>query len=464
MKIRQKITLWIAGTAFAAAVGFSGYVFHELLEEPYKIIDRELENMSQTLLAQLASGHNSTPTSFLENTLPYPPDQFWIVVTDELGMILYQSELTRFFDIPRREDVTTYNIERIVPRDQVRLGQDAEDEVLLRVRISHSTLKGKKVTVTVAKPIEELEEEVEELVWRIIIGLIVCTLFIAIASSYLAGRILRPIVGISGLVRKISESSLDQRIPLGKNNDELRELAVSLNRMFDRLQFSFNRQKEFVGNAAHELKSPITLMMLALEELSQSPHIDEAARNDLIHQMDILRRMKRLVKNLLDLSRLEQQENISSQRVDLTELVASVLAEYEAVIHGGSIRVDNRLKGDLLLEGDREKLQRLFINLFDNAWRYNLQADGRIRITGSKKEGWIELEISNTGPGIPRGELCRVFDQFYRVEKSRSLSSGGSGLGLTIARKIVDLHGGHIDILSEPDGWTQVRVTLPAKI
>lgn len=463
MKIRQKITLWIAGTALVAAVGFSGYIFAELLEEPYKIIDRELQSMSQTILAQLASEHNPASPYYLEKKLPYPPDLFWIVVTDEQGTVLYKSELTNFFDIPVRTDVKTYNVERVIPRHQVRLGQDAEDEVLFRVLNHLDELKNRKVTITVAKPIEDLEEEVEGLVRKIFFGLIACTLLIVIASYFLAGRILRPIVVITGLARKISESSLDQRIPLGKNNDELHDLTVSLNRMFDRLQFSFNRQKEFVGNAAHELKSPITLLMLAQEELCQSPRANEAVRNDLVRQMDILRRMKRLVKNLLDLSRLEQQENVNYQRVDLKELVESVLIEYEAMTQSGMIQVDNQLQGDLVLEGDQEKLQRLFINLFDNAWRYNKKTNGRIRIIGSRKNGSVILEVGNTGPGIPESETNRVFDQFYRVEKSRSLSNGGSGLGLTIAKKIVDLHGGTIDLISEPDGWTQIKVILPAK-
>lgn len=463
MRIRPKITIWIAGTALFAAVGFSGFIFRELMEEPYKLIDNELQHMAESLFRQLETGRDKNAGTFSAAMLPYPPDQYWIRVTDDRGAVLYASKLARIVDIAVSRGFRPYNIEKIIPARLAQVGQDAHDEVLFRVRVFRHRQAGTMMTVAIAKPIEALEEEIQQLLGQLAAGLLAFTVLVVVVSYFLAGRILRPVVEINGLTRKISESSLDRRLPLGKNQDELYDLTVSLNRMFDRLQFSFERQKEFVGNAAHELKSPITLLMLAQEELSQRPGVDEILRADLVRQTDILRRMKRLVKNLLDLSRLEQQETLSRDVVDMQKLVGSVLAEYDAMLQTGSIRVDNRLAGPLVVEGDQDKLQRLFINLLDNAWRYNRKPDGEIRITGWKKGGRVTLVVANTGPGVPAGETGRVFDQFYRVEKSRSLANGGSGLGLTIARKIVELHGGAIDLVSDPDGWTRVTVSLPAR-
>ncbi len=463
MRIRPKITIWIAGTALLAAVGFSGFIFRELMEEPYKFIDSELQHMAESLLRQVEAGRDKNAGTFSAAMLPYPPDQYWIRMTDDRGAVLYASKLARIVDIAVSRSTRPYNVEKTIPTHLAQLGQDAHDEVLFRVRVFRRRQAGTMVTAAIAKPIEALEEEVQQLLGQLAAGLLAFTVLVVVVSYLLAGRILRPVVEINSLTRKISESSLDRRIPLGKNQDELYDLTVSLNRMFDRLQFSFERQKEFVGNAAHELKSPITLLMLAQEELSQRPGVDETLRAELLRQTDILRRMKRLVKNLLDLSRLEQQETLSRQEVDLQKLVESVLAEYDAMLQTGSIRVDNRLAGPLVVEGDQDKLQRLFINLLDNAWRYNRKPDGEIRITGRKKDGRVNLVVANTGPGVPAAETGRVFDQFYRLEKSRSLANGGSGLGLTIARKIVELHGGTIDLVSDPDGWTKVTVSLPAK-
>ncbi len=463
MKIRQKITVWIAGTALLAAVGFSGFIFYELLMEPYKLIDSELQLMADSMFRQLEEGKDRTPATSSASMLPYSPDQYWIRITTDRGQVLYQSRLAQYVDISTAGKPLTHNVEKVIPRNIAQVGQDAHDEVLFRVRVLQQQLTDEMVTVTIAKPIEGFEEEIHHLLRQMAAALITFTILVVVASYLLAGRILRPVIEINRLTRKISESSLDQRIPLGKNQDELRALSVSLNRMFDRLQFSFNRQKEFISNAAHELKSPITLLMLAQEELIQRPDVNESLRADLVRQTDILRRMGRLVKNLLDLSRLEQQGQTHFQQVDLQKLAVQVLIEYETILQANSIRVDNQLKEPLLVEGDAEKLLRLFINLLDNAWRYNRKRDGKIRITGRKEGTWVTFAVENTGAGVSATEVNRVFDQFYRVDKSRSQANRGSGLGLTIAKKIVELHGGNIDFASKLGGWTKVTVSLPAE-
>jgi signal transduction histidine kinase len=463
MKIRHKITIFIAGTALFGAVGFSGYIFHELLEEPYKLMDSELQSMAESILSQVEESPGQLSVTLESSLLPYSPDLYWIKITDNQNASLYASKLTQFVDFPPGNKPDTYNVEKTIPRHLVQIGQDTDNDVLFRVKTFHRKLPGNVANLVIAKPIEAFEEELHELIRQITAGLVTYTLLVVIISYFLAGRILRPVVEINRLAREISESSLNQRIPSGKNKDELHDLTVSLNRMFDRLQFSFNRQKEFVGNAAHELKSPITLLMLTQEELAQRPQLDENLRSELVRQIDILRRMARLVKNLLDLSRLEQQESLRSQTIDLHKLVGSVLEEYDVMLQTDTIQVDNMLVGPLLMEGDKEKLQRLFINLLDNAWRYNLQKNGVIKITGQKENNMVTLVVSNTGPGVPEEETQRVFEQFYRLEKSRSMVHGGSGLGLTIAKKIVELHGGTINLSSEADGWTKVTVSLPTK-
>ncbi len=462
MKIRHKITVWITAAALFAGAGLSGVIFHELLEEPYKIIDSELDHVTTSLFQQIqAKGDVATALSL--SSSPYPTEQYWLKISDADGAILYQSKLGKYTDIPTVNHPEPFNVEIPIPRRLMELGQDIDNEVLFRVRTSQRQIAGRDITIAIAKPIEYFEEEVDQLLTLVIVGLATYIMLVLIASYVLAGRILQPIVEISQLTRRISDTSLDQRIPLGRNHDELYDLTVALNRMFDRLQFSFTRQREFIGNAAHELKSPITLLLLGQEELAQRLGADDAIGDVIAQQTDILHRMKGLVKNLLDLSRLEQQESVSFGQVDLQKLLVNILADYEAMLDNGSIIVDNRLHEPLLVNGDQEKLQRLFINLIDNAWRYNLKDGGIIRITGNKRSGMINLMIDNPGPGVPKDETSRVFEQFYRLDKSRSLANGGCGLGLTIAKKIVDLHGGSITIGSEQDGWTRLTVSLTAK-
>lgn len=460
MKIRQKITLWISGTALLAAVAVSAFVFLELVEEPVRLIDREMRHMADSLFEQ-GQDDISAPWSLNVDQLPFSPDRYWIRISDQDQNILYQSALTRYTEIPIREK-KHYNVERIIPREQVRIGQDDENEVYFRVRVYEREIGGRLVTIRIAKPIEDLEEELLKVLRELAAGLAICTLVIVALSYKLAGRILDPLVVINHLVREIRERSLDRRIPVGKNRDELATLAISLNEMFDRLQYSFARQKEFVGNASHELKSPITLLMLTQEELLLRADLPAEIRKDVERQLFTLRRMSKLIRNLLDLSRLEQQETLTIGSVDMGGLMTLVLEDYRDMLLAGNISVAVDLPRDLLMAGDAEKLQRLLINLLDNAIRYNDAENGRIQIKAMQDEGHILLTVANTGQTIPPADNERVFEQFYRVEKSRSVFHGGSGLGLTIARKIVDLHGGVISIAGQ-DGWTTVTVRLPVR-
>ncbi len=460
MQIRRKITLWISCTALCAGIAFSSFVFLELLDESVRLIDRELRHMAEALFEQ-GQDDLAVPWTLDVTRLPFSPDRYWISITDRENAVLYRSALTRYVDIPILAE-KRYTVERIVPSNLVRIGQDEEDEVYFRVRIYEREIGGRPVIIRIAKPIEEIEEEVYEVLWELGFSLGLCTLAVIFFSHRLAGRILAPLTSMNQLACEIREKSLDRRIPVGKSRDELATLATSLNEMFDRLQYSFARQKEFVGNASHELKSPINLLLLAQEELLQRLDLPDGMRDDLERQLQTMRRMSRLIRNLLDLSRLEQQEAVNVSAVDLGDLLRQVLDEYREMLANARIEVETEWAGALRLAGDAEKLQRLLINLVDNAIRYNDPADGRIRITARREDGNLVLWMANRGLPIPSAEVERVFEQFYRVEKSRATVHGGAGLGLTIARRIVELHGGAIRIDSTA-GWTEVTVILPRR-
>jgi len=462
MKIQKKITLWISGTALLSSIVFSSFIFFELMEEPFKYIDQEMQYMADSLVKQMErSGTNKGPYDL--SRMPYNPDNYWIKVTDTKGSILYQSEITQYTDIPTSSNKTTYMLEKVIPRSQIWLGQDEQDDVLFRVRIVKAQINSLPIEVRIAKPIESLEEDLLDLVRHIFIGLTLCTLIIIIVSYKLAGKILNPVVAITRMSREISDKSLYKRIPLSRNKDELYDLSLSLNKMFDSLQYSFKRQKEFIGNASHELKSPITLLMLAQEEMLMNDDLPESAIKGLNTQLDTARRMSHLVRNLLDLSRLEHQENLTKQSVDMATLVNQVLNDYTELFNAKNITIHNKLQEILIFQGDKEKLFRLLVNLIDNSIRYNYEKDGMIVVTGKKTNKEIRLEISNTGQPIPKNDLDHLFEQFYRIEKSRSITHGGSGLGLAIVKKIVEHHNGTIYITNEPDSFIKASLSFLLK-
>jgi len=248
---------------------------------------------------------------------------------------------------------------------------------------------------------------------------------------------------------------------LGGNRDELDELAGSLNAMFNRLQYSFQRQKEFVANASHELKTPLTLLRLSTEEILQDDNLPPVVQEKLLSQERALTRISQLVKSLLDLSRLELSDRLNRTIFSFNELMESVLEEFQILFQEKQLKLDCHMEGVFRVRADREKMRRLLINLVDNAIRYN-HPQGEVRCQATGSEATFLLTIANTGPAIDQQERTRVFDQFYRCEQSRAINHGGSGLGLTIVHRIVTLHGGEIAVIDSPPGWTCFAVQFPA--
>ncbi len=465
MKVRTKFTLWISLIALSTATIFSLFVYVELLEEPYKLIDRELAEIAGTVLNSLDFSRSDEPGHLLQHDDRHI-ERYWFKILDSTGKTIFASPLTQKYDIPLQNDKEAYFSKIKIPYSSLWIDPEDADEldeltdapVRFRVRVLTRSRAEEKYTLLIAKPLLFLDLELRELLSELTAGIFVTIILIFLISYLLAGRILRPLTIINQKIKEIRENSLNRRIPLSAGKDELYVLSHSLNSMFDRLQYSFTRQKEFIGNAAHELKSPLTILMLGHEEMlaARPPgHI----RRELEKQLHTMRRLSKLVRNLLDISRLEQDEACLREPVRLHELIEQVLEEYKEILQAKNISIQAEFE-EILLMADPEKILRLIINLIDNAIKYNYAENGNIRVTTKRSQGQTVMTITNSGPEIPADDLPRIFEQFYRVEKSRSLAFGGSGLGLTIAQKIIELHGGTVEVESH-DGLTTFTTTLP---
>ncbi len=449
----------------ATAAIFSMGVYYELLDQTYDSIDKELNSAAGTIFSRLDF---SKPWEKLQlnSQYDYLLERYWLKILDSQGRALFASPLSKKVDIPLLWGKDRYFIEKEIPLSELWIDPEEIDELVditdnkvkFRVRSLAKSQSGENYTILIAKPLLFLDLELRELLTGLAAGIFATIVLIFLISYFLAGRLLRPLATINQDIKEIRENSLARRIVLGSSRDELYTLANSLNRMFDRLQHSFQRQKEFVGNAAHELKSPLTILMLGHEEmLAAEP--PEAIQLELAKQLHTMRRLSKLIRNLLEISRLEQNETCAREHIKLDELIARVIGDYQEILKAKDITVAIEIAATSLV-GDHEKILRLLINLIDNAIKYNAPEKGSIRIATRKSQGHIHLTIANTGPEIPPADLPRIFDQFYRVEKSRAQSFGGVGLGLTIVHRIVELHGGSIEVKSS-DGWTTSSITLP---
>jgi heavy metal sensor kinase len=300
--------------------------------------------------------------------------------------------------------------------------------------------------------------------YRIVLSLSVAG--IMIVSSFggflIARKALTPVKEISQAIDRVSESNLSERITSDSIPEELKVLTSSFNRTFDRLERSFNRQKQFVSDASHELRTPLSVILSQSEILLRKERSAEEYKNGLTAILDASKLMSEIVQKLLTLARLgTDKAELKIENMDLAEIIHEGVELLKPLATEKRITIN--MSGDErhVVSGDRAALLELFINLIDNAIKYNLPR-GRIDISTRKEKEFIVAELRDTGIGIPEKDLGRVFDRFYRVDKSRSKEIGGIGLGLSICNEIAKLHGGRIEIKSKLGYGTTVSVYLRA--
>lgn len=462
MKARTKITLLTSSFATITALLFIAVVAYELMEQPLRLIDGEISEIGALILDDLQHRHSGTPPAEHESFTNYA-----ITVYTDQQLTIFENQLGKEAAIGFRHNDNFFFAMIPIPLHRIRLNKidldeadDAEkDSVPFRVSCETVTLDSTNYLITIGRPTPILLAELKELALEIGIGLFICLLLTFIGGYYLSGTILRPLNQINNQVRMISESSLDLQLPLGKSRDELYTLSMSLNSMLDRLRHSFERQRELIGSGAHELQSPMTILMLGLEKLlADDPPAN--IRSVLEKQLHTVRRVTKLIRSLLLLSRLEQHDHFHPESINFGSLVKEMAGEFTELLEDRTIELHMEID-EFSVRGDREKLSQLLINLIDNAIKYNAPACGRIEIAVWKERDFAYLRITNTGQTIPTESQTRVFEQFYRIEKSRSSALGGAGLGLTIVKQIVELHQGSIIAATTSDGLAAFTVSLP---
>jgi signal transduction histidine kinase len=244
------------------------------------------------------------------------------------------------------------------------------------------------------------------------------------------------------------------------SRDEVGQLATAFNRMSAELESLERLRRELVANVSHELKTPISALRAHLENLLDG--VEEPDPETLQVMLSQSERLSRLVDQLLDLSRLESGElTLRREGVPLGPLVAEVLSEVEVVRSGREVRVEDQVSDDIpLVFADRERLHQVLFNLLDNAVRLT-PPGGEVVVSARRVDGRCEVSVADTGPGIPAEHLPRLFERFYRVDPARARDDGGTGIGLAIARSVVEAHGGRIRAESEVGRGSVFTFDLP---
>jgi signal transduction histidine kinase len=311
------------------------------------------------------------------------------------------------------------------------------------------------LTVLAARSLDARDDAVEFVTQLLAIGLPALVLVVAVLCWVVVGRALAPVEAVRREVDEISSAVLDRRVSVPPGADEIARLSATMNRMLDRLERAQRRQRQFVSDASHELRSPITAIRQHAEVAARHPDrttVPELARTVLDEGL----RVQDLVEDMLLLARADESSlALRTVPVDLDDLV---FEEARRLRRAGDVRIDTSAVSAGRVVGDAAALGRVLRNLGENARRH---ARSRVAFGLRESADGVELLVDDDGPGIPPAERDRVRRRFVRLDEARDRDHGGSGLGLAIVAELLAAHGGDLAIEESPGGGARMRVRLP---
>ena len=287
----------------------------------------------------------------------------------------------------------------------------------------------------------------------------VVTVLSGILAYFVSGRALKPLRSFALQVEKVQLNNLaDMRI----NEDvlpEFRQLSHSFNQMLERLNNAFAAQRQFTGNAAHELRTPLALMQAQLELFSaEHPDVLPETAEFLTLLREQTERLTQMTKTLLEMSNLQQVAR--NEHIQLAPMIEEIFTDLTPLAEKNDIALE--VEGDGAMIGSDALIYRLLFNLTENAVKYNRHG-GSVRVTVSQESEKLLIRVSDTGRGIPEEFQRSIFQPFFRVDKSRSREYGGAGLGLSLVWEIAELHGGSVRVTKSSDRGTTISVELPVQ-
>lgn len=294
------------------------------------------------------------------------------------------------------------------------------------------------------------------------------TIIAIVLSIIYAGRITRPIRTIVEGAERVAQGDYGQRIDV-KTGDELQELGETINNMSRKLALSMadmeraeNIRKEFVANVTHELKTPLTSISGFVETLQDGADENPEIRRKFLDIIAVeAARLKRLINDILVISDIESGREVNSDRdINVREVIGNIVDFLQPQIEAKNLEVTQEYAYEIYVGGNGDRFRQMMLNIIENAVKYT-DEKGHIHISAKKQEGKIYLAVKNEGQGIAPEDQARIFERFYRVDKSRSQKAGGTGLGLAIVKHIANLFEGEVRVESELGKETTFTVVLP---
>lgn len=464
-RLDVKLAVWYTSTFLTIILLIFGFLDYRLRHNLLKEIDRMLVDEGHEIINEVLKNPESSEGGLQEYGKIASNRRYYQIafrLLDNQGKPFYAHPHIRgvifpfaesSLDLTGHKTLTTENLE-VPPRGTP-----------FRLCTYYYRERGdlKYVVQTVTYP-RMMKKNVLNFRRNLVTAFLLAFLFGSLGGWFLSRRTLRPIDKITATTKRITATSLSERLALHGTDDELDQLARTINEMLERLEESFQKLSQFTADAAHELRTPITALKGETEVLLSQRRSLEEYGNALAANLERLDFLTKLVNDLLLLSQADEGSQVLQvETILLPELLRELWDAFTLVAAQKEINSAFECSEELRINGDSLKLKQLFSNLIDNAIKYTPEG-GEISLSSKRAYDGVKITLKDSGIGIPGDDLPRIFDRFYRVDKSRSRLSGGTGLGLSICQWIVKAHKGTIGVDSQPHQGTTFTVTLPTEI
>ncbi|MEK7679389.1 MAG: HAMP domain-containing sensor histidine kinase [Deltaproteobacteria bacterium] len=463
LSIRKKLTIWYVAlllvSLLASSAAFSYYLYRTFLTG----IDGQINSVAGRMIHTIVgpSGQLLIPGDFdiiLERFFGIRTSGNYIQMLDPLGKVVAKSSNLSGSTLPlsRQAYESAFN-----GSSTFEIVMVSGKSVRLVTKPIVFTEHGIVAIVQVAASLDIMQQVFHSMAYIFTAGFVGSAVMAGLLGYFLAKKALQPVAEITKTARRIGAENLNERINVAATKDEIGMLASTINEMIERLERSFRQIKQFTADASHELKTPLTILKGEMEVALRSGSDPQAMKEAMTSALEEIDRMNYLVKNLLDLARIDAEKEAagaSPVRLDTALLDRAERLRRFASEKGVGIAVSRNDPAEVM--GDPVRIGQLIFNLIDNAVKYTPQGHG-VFLSVENNGGSAILKVRDTGMGISKDDLPYIFDRFYRVDKARTRDAGGAGLGLSICREIVESMKGAIEAESEVGRGTTFTVRLP---
>lgn len=463
MKIRTRLVLWYFFASLVLLLIFSFGSYLGMKQLLLNSLDDELDQMRDDISLSFNENTNSfgvlSHPFFLQTEL----SNYYIVLYDNNDKKIFESKVVHITNIDLPDSKVDSNYTTLARLDTILSGETRiKKEAMFRVVCSKLYREETKVGyVIIGQSFEKIYESMDKLFSVLLFSIGIITLLILVLSYFLTERSLKPIDRLIHQAQQISRENLGERLDVENPADEIGRLTNVLNGLLNRLQDAFNKEQEFMADAAHELKTPLTVLRTHWEDELSNKELPGIFKEKLVKDIETITRLSKLINNLLLLSNSEYSPlRADFEKLDLTELVKEVVSNTIVLAELKNQTINTFELTPVIVQGDRARLYQLFFNLIDNAVKYTPEG-GTINLSVKKEISSAIVEIKDNGIGIPETDLPNIFRRFYRVHKDRSKKMGGNGLGLAIVKLIADIHNGEIIVESKAEKGSSFIIKLP---